>query len=70
MSAETPVLSVVLPTFNGQDNIAPLIERLSAALGEVPQQSLVMDDRSPDGTAGVARELCSDARRAAARRAA
>ena len=57
MSADTPVLSVVLPTFNEHDNIAPLIERLSAALREVPHELLVMDDRSPDGTAGVAREL-------------
>ena len=57
MNADTPLLSVVLPTFNERDNIAPLIERLSAALGQVPHELLVMDDCSPDGTAAVAREL-------------
>lgn len=57
MSADTPILSVVLPTFNERDNIATLIERLSAALRGVPHELLVMDDRSPDGTAAVARDL-------------
>ena len=57
MNAATPILSVVLPTFNERDNLAPLIERLSAALQKIPHELLVMDDRSPDGTAAVAREL-------------
>lgn len=49
------ILSVVLPTFNERDNIVPMIERLSAALAGVAHEILVMDDRSPDGTAAVAR---------------
>lgn len=57
MSSESPHLSVVLPTYNERDNIVPLIERLSAALAGVSHQLLVMDDRSPDGTAAVAREV-------------
>lgn len=50
------VVSVVLPTFNEAGNIGPLIERVAAALADVPHEILVMDDRSPDGTAAVARE--------------
>lgn len=50
-------LSVVLPTFNERDNIVPMIERLAAGLRDVPYEILVMDDRSPDGTAAIARRL-------------
>ena len=49
-------VSVVLPTFNEAGNIAPLIERLGAALAGVAHEILIMDDRSPDGTAALARE--------------
>lgn len=48
-------LSVVLPTFNERANIAPLIEAVEVALAEVSHEILVMDDRSPDGTAEAAR---------------
>lgn len=54
MSVE-PLLSVVLPTFNEADNIGLLIEAIAAALDGVPHEILVMDDRSPDGTADVVR---------------
>ena len=54
-----PVVSVVLPTFNEAGNIASLIERVSNALGEVPHEILVMDDRSPDGTADIARSAAA-----------
>lgn len=53
--SDKPLLSVVLPTFNEAGNIAFLIERVAAALDGVPHEILVMDDRSPDGTAEVAR---------------
>lgn len=48
-------VSVVLPTFNEAGNIAPLIERVAEALADVSHEILVMDDRSPDGTAALAR---------------
>jgi len=54
--ADSPHISVVLPTFNEAGNIVPLIERVAAALEEVPHEILVIDDRSPDGTAALARE--------------
>ncbi len=52
-----PELSVVLPTFNERDNIGPLIERLGAALDGIDYEILVLDDRSPDGTADVVRAI-------------
>ncbi len=48
-------VSVVLPTFNEAGNIAPLIERVAEVLADVSHEILVMDDRSPDGTAALAR---------------
>ena len=48
-------LSVVLPTFNEAGNIEPLIGRVATALAGVSHEILVMDDRSPDGTAALAR---------------
>lgn len=60
MADSAPVtLSVVLPTFNEAENIEPLVRRLSAALRGVPHELLVMDDRSRDGTAEVARGLAA-----------
>ena len=53
-------LTVILPTFNERGNIGEMIDRLSAALEDVRHEILVMDDRSPDGTADVAREAAGD----------
>ncbi len=57
---ESPHVSVVLPTFNEAGNIGQLIRRVSSALAEVPHEILVMDDRSPDGTAELARAAADD----------
>ena len=54
MSAPAPIVSVVLPTFNERGNIALLIDRVAEGLAGVPHEILVMDDRSPDGTAAAA----------------
>jgi len=43
-------ITVVLPTFNERENIAPLIERGLAALAAYDAEMLVVDDDSPDGT--------------------
>jgi dolichol-phosphate mannosyltransferase len=50
---EELLVSVVLPTFNEAGNIVALIERVAAALEGIPHEILVMDDRSPDGTAAL-----------------
>ncbi len=57
---DPPCVSVILPTFNEAGNIVSLIRRVSDALSGVSHEILVMDDRSPDGTAALAREATSD----------
>lgn len=51
----TPALSIVLPTFNERDNICDLIDAIEEELRDtgLVYEVLVMDDNSPDGTAGV-----------------
>lgn len=47
---------VIIPTYNEADNIRPLIESI---LGRYPESPdiLVIDDGSPDGTAGIVRRV-------------
>lgn len=52
-----PQLSVVIPTFNERDNVAPLYEKLSKVFGDTPWEMIVVDDDSPDGTADVVKTL-------------
>ncbi|MBI3115592.1 MAG: polyprenol monophosphomannose synthase [Candidatus Kerfeldbacteria bacterium] len=48
--------SIILPTYNERDALPKLIERI-AAVGLTDWEAIVVDDRSPDGTAEVAAEL-------------
>lgn len=50
-------MTVVLPTYNERDNVAPLIEACLAAL-EKDADVVVVDDDSPDGTGGVVAAIC------------
>jgi dolichol-phosphate mannosyltransferase len=50
-------LSVVVPTLNERDNIAPLIEKLEAALAGIAWEVIFVDDDSTDGTAALVREI-------------
>jgi dolichol-phosphate mannosyltransferase len=52
-----PELSVVVPSYNERDNIAPLYDKLASALAGVSWEMIVVDDDSPDGTADIARAL-------------
>ena len=53
-----PTVSVVVPTYNERDNLAPLIDRLRRTYEHNPPPTLiVVDDNSPDGTAAHARAL-------------
>ena len=54
-----PLLAVILPTLNERDNLAPLIERIEAALADTAWEVVIVDDDSPDGTADAARELAA-----------
>lgn len=46
----SPELTVVVPTLNERDNIAPLIERFNAALAGAAWEAVFVDDDSRDGT--------------------
>ncbi|MGA9115212.1 MAG: glycosyltransferase [Bacteroidota bacterium] len=51
------MITVVLPAFNEEKNLPPLIDRIGAALSclDSPFRILVVDDGSTDGTADAAR---------------
>lgn len=64
MTGERPLeLAIILPTLNERGNLAPLVERIGAALGPTGWEVLVVDDNSPDGTADEARALALADRR-------
>lgn len=46
---------IIIPTFNERENIASLVERILALYSDV--EVLVVDDRSPDGTADAVRAI-------------
>jgi dolichol-phosphate mannosyltransferase len=50
-------LAIILPTLNERGNLAPLIERIAAAMGETGWEVIIVDDDSRDGTADEARTL-------------
>jgi dolichol-phosphate mannosyltransferase len=50
-------LTVVVPTLNERDNIAPFLEQLELALAGVAWEVIFVDDDSPDGTADVVRSI-------------
>ncbi|WP_443026194.1 MULTISPECIES: glycosyltransferase family 2 protein [unclassified Sphingomonas] len=50
-------LAVVVPVFNERGNVARMVDRLAAVLGPDGWEAIFVDDDSPDGTAGAAREL-------------
>lgn len=48
---EAPQLSVVVPVFNEQDNVGPLLREILAALrGRIDFEAVFVDDHSRDGT--------------------
>ncbi|CAL76686.1 putative dolichol-phosphate mannosyltransferase; putative membrane protein [Bradyrhizobium sp. ORS 278] len=56
-TADVPIVSVVVPTFNERDNVTTLYRRLETAFKDVPWEVVFVDDNSPDGTWQVVREL-------------
>ncbi len=50
---------VIIPTYQEKENIGPLISALQEQFKNIPHEShiLVMDDDSPDGTAGEVKKL-------------
>ncbi len=57
-NAVKPQLSVVVPVFNEQDNIAPLVHEIVAALRNViPFEIIYIDDCSKDNSSAVLKQL-------------
>jgi dolichol-phosphate mannosyltransferase len=52
-----PQLAVIVPSFNERDNVGLLYDRLTTALAGIPFEFIVVDDNSPDGTAGVVKDM-------------
>ena len=52
-----PVLSVIVPCYNERPNVAPMIEKLDAALDGIAWEVIYVDDDSPDGTAQEVRRI-------------
>jgi len=50
-------LAIILPTLNESGNLAPLVDRIDGALGQIGWEVLIIDDDSRDGTADEARAL-------------
>ncbi|HQT73000.1 MAG TPA: glycosyltransferase [Acidiphilium sp.] len=52
-----PTLSVVVPCYREEPNVAPMVAALDAALAGIDWEVIFVDDDSPDGTAAAARAL-------------
>jgi len=50
-------ISVIIPTYNEKDNIAPLLSRVDKALADCSYEVIIVDDDSRDGTVEAASEL-------------
>ncbi len=44
------MLSLVIPLFNEEDNVAPLCEEIAVVMGERPYEIVLVDDKSTDQT--------------------
>lgn len=50
MTAFSPVLSVIIPVYNEEDNVGPLAREVDAALGHVAHEIVFVNDCSTDAT--------------------
>ena len=57
MSAESPLISIVVPAFNELATIETLIGRLQDALVGMRYEIVIVDDCSTDGTSDLIRKL-------------
>ena len=59
---QPPQLSVVVPVFNEQDNVGPLLREILAALrGRIAFEAVFVDDDSKDGTLAALQALKAEA---------
>jgi dolichol-phosphate mannosyltransferase len=57
MPDESVAVTVVVPTYNERENLAPLARRVFTALDPQRAELLIVDDDSPDGTAAAVATL-------------
>ncbi len=55
----SPLVSVIVPTYNEAENVPILIRRIEQALADVDYEVIVVDDDSPDLTWQIADELAT-----------
>lgn len=58
-----PELAIIVPTFNEAGNVAAVVERVAACMGDRDWELVFVDDDSPDATAQAVRALGRDDRR-------
>lgn len=51
------MISIVIPTYNEEGNVAGLVSKIARVLGHSAYEIIIVDDKSPDGTASVVRGL-------------
>ena len=52
-------LTIVIPTYNERDNVAPMVDLLTRALQGRAWEAVFVDDDSPDGTADAVRAIAA-----------
>src|ERR1700722_11999091 len=52
-----PELTIVVPCYNERPNVAPLVDKLDAALFGIAWEVVFVDDNSPDGTTAEVRRI-------------
>jgi len=53
-------LSVIIPTYNENENVELLVSKLSDALNGIDWEVIFVDDDSPDGTANIVRDIAKE----------
>ena len=53
-------ISIVVPTYNERENIENLLHDVSKTLEGYDYEIIIVDDNSPDGTAGIVQEYAAD----------
>ncbi len=57
MTVQSPILTLVIPTYNERLNLEELVRRVDIALQGLVWEMVIVDDDSPDGTAEFAKSI-------------
>jgi dolichol-phosphate mannosyltransferase len=60
LSNKSPVLSIIVPTYNERNNVGELIRRIDSALSGISWEVIFVDDNSPDNTCRFIRALAKN----------